>query len=67
MPLRPNPRAQRRLGNLLELCRKRWLRGLEATYTEHDFIMSERGLKNHCTGNRAVGSNATLSAILRLK
>ena len=50
-----------------ELPRKRWLRGLEATYTEHDFIMSERGLKNHCTGNRAVGSNATLSAILRLK
>ena len=33
---------QRRLRNLLGLFRKRWLRGLEATYTEHDFFMSEK-------------------------
>jgi hypothetical protein len=39
-----------------------WLRGLEATYTEHDCSLSEGGLENRCTGNRTVGSNPTLSA-----
>src|SRR6476469_6589041 len=36
-----------------------WLRGLEATYTEHDCSLSEGGLENRCTGNRTVGSNPT--------
>ena len=32
--------------------------GLEATYTEHDFTMSERGLENCCAGNRTEGSKS---------